>query len=209
VAANNVRWIFISHDDADHVGNLHELLERCPNATLVASFFLNVRQVVERPLPLNRMVWREAGASFDAGDRTLQLVLPPLFDGATTRGLFDGRTGVLWAVDAYAAMVPGPVFDAADVPADMFDDTFRLLNSIGAPWHQWLDRVAFGRHLDRIEALRPTLVASAHGPLLSGARIADALERCRALAGAPVTLPPGQPMLDELVAQLLGPEAGR
>lgn len=209
VEPEDVRWIFISHDDGDHIGNLHEVLDRCPNATLVASFFLHGRQEVERPLPLTRMVWREAGAALDAGDRRLRLVLPPLFDGATTRGLFDQRTGVLWAVDSFASMVPGPVFHADDVPAPMFDETFKLLNSLGAPWHQWLDPAAFGRHVDDIAALGATVVASAHGPILTGDRITDAFERVRAMAGAPIVPPPGQPVLDELVAQLLAEEVAR
>jgi hypothetical protein len=33
----------------------------------------------------------------------MRLVLPPIFDGPTTRGLFDERTGVLWGVDSFAA----------------------------------------------------------------------------------------------------------
>jgi hypothetical protein len=53
------------------------------------------------------------------------------------------------------------------------------------------------------------VVASAHGPVLTGDRIADGLDRCRALAGAPITPPPGQPVLDELVAHLLAEEAAR
>ena len=31
----DVRWVFISHDDHDHIGNLLELLDLCPQATLV------------------------------------------------------------------------------------------------------------------------------------------------------------------------------
>lgn len=37
VRADQVRWVFLSHDDHDHVGNLLEVLDQCPNATLVAA----------------------------------------------------------------------------------------------------------------------------------------------------------------------------
>jgi len=35
----DVKWIFLSHDDGDHTGALHEVLVACPSATLVSSFF--------------------------------------------------------------------------------------------------------------------------------------------------------------------------
>ena len=32
VEPEDVRWIFLSHDDVDHTGNLDEALAACPNA---------------------------------------------------------------------------------------------------------------------------------------------------------------------------------
>ena len=34
VEPSDVRWVFISHDDHDHIGNLDTVLELCPHATL-------------------------------------------------------------------------------------------------------------------------------------------------------------------------------
>ena len=34
-----MRWIFLSHDDVDHVGNLAVLLELCPRATVLTSWW--------------------------------------------------------------------------------------------------------------------------------------------------------------------------
>lgn len=129
VEPEDVKWVFVSHDDGDHVGNLHELLELCPNATLVANFFITVRMALERPLPIQRMRWVGPGESLDAGDRRLHLMVPPIFDGPTTRGLYDENTAVLWAVDSFAALAPGAVHEVADIPRPMFDDTFGLLNT--------------------------------------------------------------------------------
>ncbi len=203
VDPEDVRWIFLSHDDGDHIGNLHELLELCPAATLVANFFLTERMSLERPLPLGRMRWVGPGESFDAGDRRLHLMVPPIFDGPTTRGLYDETTAVLWAVDSFAAMTPGAVHDVADVPREMFDESFRLLNSLVSPWHQWLDPVRYRAHTEAVEGLGLLAVASAHGPVLTGGAIPDAFERVRAMAGRPIVAPPGQPLLDELVAAAL------
>ena len=207
VEPEDVRWVFLSHDDGDHMGNLHELLDLCPKATVVANFFIHKRLTLDRPLPLARMRWMGPGESFDAGDRRLHLVVPPIFDGPTTRGLYDERTSVLWAVDSFAALTPGAVFDAADVPREIYDETFPLLNSLTSPWHQWLDPTRYGRHVDSVEGLDLAAVASAHGPVLKGDAIPDAFGRARALAGAPIVVPPGQPLLDDLVAAALAEAA--
>src|SRR5262245_49320461 len=41
----DVRWIFLSHDDHDHIGNLPAVLELCPQATLVTNWFTVERTV--------------------------------------------------------------------------------------------------------------------------------------------------------------------
>ena len=37
VEPDDVRWVFLSHDDHDHSGNLPTVLDLCPNATLVTN----------------------------------------------------------------------------------------------------------------------------------------------------------------------------
>ena len=202
VEPEDIRWVFLSHDDGDHTGSLRQVLEAAPNATLVTNFFSVERLALEYELPLDRMIWRDPTESFDAGDRRLHLVRPPIFDGPTTRGIYDQRTGVLWAVDSFAAFTTGAVYDVEDLPADMYAESFRLLNSMVSPWHAWLDPVRYNAHVDTVEALSPTVVASAHGPVLRGGHIHDAFDRVRDMAGQPITPPPGQALLDEILATM-------
>ncbi len=202
----DVRWVFLSHDDGDHIGNLAEILELAPNATVVTNFFSNERARSDHPgvMPIERQVWLEAGSSFDAGDRRLHLFRPPIFDGPTTRGLYDERTGVMWAVDSFAALTTGAVYEAVDLPSELYDESFRLFNSLVSPWHEWLDQRVYRRHVDSIEAIAPTTIASAHGPILRNSFIPGAFDRVRAMAGAPNVPPPGQETLDAILAQVLG-----
>jgi hypothetical protein len=76
----DVRWVFLSHDDVDHAGNLEPVLTACPGARIVASFLMCERMAAAAPLPLSRLRWLEPGESLDIGDRRLHAVLPPLFD---------------------------------------------------------------------------------------------------------------------------------
>jgi len=203
VEPEDIRWVFLSHEDGDHVGGLDTVLEAAPQATLVMNFFSTERRALETPVPIERSIWREPGDSFVAGDRRLRLVLPPIFDGPATRGLFDEKTGVLWAVDTFAAATTGAVHRVEDLPRELYEETFTLFNSLVSPWHQWLDPVKYDEHVDSIESLAPRVITSAHGPVLVGDAIHDAFDRVRTLAGQPRQAPPGQELLDEILASVV------
>jgi len=206
VEPEDVRWIFLSHDDGDHTGGLMDVLERCPKATLVTNFFSVERLALEKPaLPLHRMRWMEPGDSLDIGDRVLRLFRPPIFDGPTSRGLYDPKAEAMWIVDTFACMTPGAL-DADEMSRETLEQ-MPAMNSAVSPWHAWLDRAAYGRHVDAVEAFGARTVASAHGPVLRGERLDDAFDRLRSLAGAPIIPTPGQELLETLIAATLVEDA--
>ncbi|NND74845.1 MAG: MBL fold metallo-hydrolase [Ilumatobacter sp.] len=209
VDPEDVRWIFLSHDDGDHTGSLLDALEMCPNATLICNFFIVERLGLEYDLPLDRMCWLQPGESFDAGDRTLHLFKPPIFDGPTTRGLYDAKTAAMWIVDSFAHVVPGEeaLYDVRAVPQDLYDETFPMFNSLISPWHQWLDPAVYSRHLDDVEGLGLLTVASAHGSVHTGPAIHDAFERVRRMAGQPINPGPGPDALEQMLAEIAAAES--
>jgi hypothetical protein len=107
---------------------------------------------------------------------------------------------MLWAVDTFGAMVQGPVLEADDADPDLYASTFDAMNTWNTPWLEWVDVARFAAHVDTSASLDLDVVASAHGPVLRGARIADAFARTRALAAQPFLPTPGQSMLDELLS---------
>jgi flavorubredoxin len=202
VEPDDVRWIFLSHDDHDHLGNLDAILDLCPNATLLANYAMVGRLFGDIELPLERMRWINVGETIDLGDRELAIVRPPMFDSPATRGLFDTRTGMLWAADSFGASFPGAVYDADDIPDEIYDPSFELLNLLNTPWLEWVDQARFDAHVQTTESLPLYVVASAHGPVHRGDRIADAFRRTRALAGRAPAEQPGQDVLELLCAML-------
>jgi flavorubredoxin len=203
----DVRWVFLSHDDHDHLGNLDVVLERCPNATLIASFAIVGRLSGDIELPLDRMRWLDVGESLDLGDRVLTAVRPPMFDSPATRGLFDSTTGLLWAADSFGTLMPGEVYEAADIPVELYEASFAALNSWNTPWLEWVDPARFAALVDSTAALPIDVVASAHGPLHRGAQIDDAFRRTLALAGEPTVPMPGSELLDQLLATVVSSAA--
>lgn len=202
VDPGDVRWIFLSHDDHDHVGNLMEVLEACPQATLVTNWFSIERLRTEYDLPLNRCRWVNDGESFVAGDRRLVAVLPPVFDSPTTRGLFDTRSGVYWASDCFASLLTSPVTEATELDRGFWTETFLEVHSILTPWHAFLDVAKFDAHVDRTAALDASVIASAHGPVLRDSMVKEGIELVRQLARMPLRAVPGQGQLDAILAAM-------
>jgi flavorubredoxin len=171
VEPEDVRWVFLSHDDTDHTGSLATVLERCPQATLVTNWFSVERMQVEGALPLERLRILNPGESFQAGPRTLTAIVPPTFDSPTTRGLYDSSTGVYWAADSFGLGVPEAIDDISELPAGYLRESFLQMQRMLSPWHQWLSPEKYHLHLHEIRALGLRVVASAHGPALRGRQI--------------------------------------
>src|SRR5215207_2749348 len=131
----DVRWIFLSHDDVDHTGNLDEALAMCPNAHVTCNWAMVERHSNCFEFPLHRCRWVMDGESFDVGDRTLFAIRPPVFDSPTTRGLYDPTTKVYWSVDTFATPLPDLSMGIADLDQDfwMFGLMLFALGAV-SPW---------------------------------------------------------------------------
>lgn len=198
----DVRWIFISHDDPDHVGNLAVLLDLCPRATVLTGWFATGRMALEQgiALPMDRIRFVNDGDAINVGDRTLRAVLPPIFDNPTTRGLFDPSTGFYWGGDCFGAPVGGFLPDARDVPEAEWREGFLALHRMLAPWHTMLDHRRFGAVVDRVQELPITVAAGAHGPTVRSDRLTDAFRMLRTLPHAGPLAPFAQTDLESWLA---------
>ena len=195
----DVRCVFLSHDDHDHIGNLTAVLDACPRATLVTNWFTVERTVRAMELPLARMRWVNPGQSFDAGDRTLTALRPPIFDSPTTRGLFDSKTGVYWSVDSFASLLPGHVTETADVPYEMWRESLTFFAQMVGPWVTMTDPAKFAATVDAIAGLDAAVVVGGHMAALRGDRLRESFGLLRELPTAPVTPLPEQADLDALL----------
>lgn len=181
VDLDDVRWIFLSHDDRDHSGNLLAALEACPNATLLTTWFSVGRMLEEWATPLQRCRFVNDGDVIDAGDRQLVAIRPPVFDNPTSRALFDQSTGVLWSVDAFATNLSEPLAESSDLGEEAFRDGQLLGGRLVAAWHLWLDEAKFCAHVRRVQDLPITALAGCHTPVIRGPRIETAFDLVRQL----------------------------
>lgn len=204
VEPRDIRWVFISHDDIDHTGNVNALMAAAPNATLIVNWFMTERMGGSLDVPLTRQRWLDDGESLDVGDRTLWALRPPVYDSPTTRGLYDPTTGVYWASDAFASPMLQPVRTADEVDEGFWAEGINTFDRYVSPWLDIVDDARFQATVDRVAALAPAVMASCHSPAIMGDRVAAALAATRRSPSADVAPPPDQAVLDEIQRAIVG-----
>jgi flavorubredoxin len=208
VEPTDVKWIFLSHDDVDHTGNLEQTMEACPNAQLVCNWSMVERHTNCFEFPHDRCRWVMDGETLDVGDRTLVAMRPPVYDSPTTRGLFDPTTGVYWSADAFATPLPDPGMGIADLETEFWEFGVTLF-TYGAlsPWLSLVDSKKYGKTVDRVQDLGITTIAGCHTPVIEGPYIDRAFDLLRRLPSIDAPPMPDQSVLDQIIAASAVPQA--
>jgi flavorubredoxin len=204
VEPRDIRWVFISHDDVDHTGNVNALMEAAPNATLVVNWFMTERMGESLGVPPSRQRWVGDGEFFEAGDRRLYAVRPPIYDSPTTRGLFDPTSGVYWSSDAFATPMMRPVGAVEDLDAGFWEDGVHTFARYLSPWIELAEPSRFEQSVQRVASLGATVVAGCHTPVLFGAEVDRAIRFTRSAPGAVVPEQPGQVLLEGIQLMMSG-----
>lgn len=194
----DIRWVFISHDDIDHTGNLNELMQLAPRATVVVNWFVTERMGAALDVPPTRWRWLGDGESLDVGDRRLRAIRPPVYDAPTTRGLFDPTTGVYWASDAFSTPMPTPVRDVTELDGEFWEGGRVMFDQYVSPWLELVDDRRYQATVDRIESLCPTAIAGCHTPVIGRAHVGQAIATSRRAPHAEVPPQPDQAVLDQI-----------
>lgn len=162
-----LRWIWITHADPDHVGNLTALLAEAPNARVVTTF-LGMGKMNLLGLPVDRAYLLNPGQHLDLGDREIQALVPPSYDAPETTALFDRRSKALFSSDCFGALLEAPAAEAKALSAERLREGVIAWSGIDAPWLHHIDRDELAGNLRRVIDLKPECVLSAHLPPAEG-----------------------------------------
>jgi len=191
----DLRWIWITHADADHVGNLRAVLAEAPQARIVTNY-LGVGKLSLQQVPLERTYLINPGQALDVGDRQLLAHRPPVYDAPETLSLFDTRTRHLFSSDCFGAVMQRPLESASSIPATDLHAGLTLWSSIDAPWLAHMSRDQLVAAFLPLHDMSPRMILSSHLPPASG--INDAMFQCLIAArGAPPFVGPDQAALDQ------------
>ena len=196
----DLKWVWITHDDADHIGNLQKVLEAAPNARLAAFSLGVLRMSTAWSVPMDRVYWLNPGDSISVGDRKLTAVRPPLFDNPTTIAVKDDKSEVFFSADCFGAIIPSPVQSTDDIAEADLSQGMTGWASLDSPWVHMVKPNEFNQGLDRIRQIAPKAILSAHLPPAIG-KTEQFLEM---LATVPLSTPnvaPDQKALEQILAQ--------
>src|SRR5690606_11260653 len=129
----DLRWIWLSHTDPDHIGNLARVLAETPHAKVLTTF-LGAAKMEMLGCDMSRVQLLEPGKVFEAAGHRLHPLRPPYYDAPESLGFFDETTRVMYAVDSFGAVLPEPAHDLSEVRMATLSEGMATWSSIDAPW---------------------------------------------------------------------------
>jgi len=198
----DLRWIWLSHTDFDHIGSLHQLLEENPRLQVITTFLGVGIMGLTAPLPLDRVRLVNPGEQVTVGNRTLTAVKPPVFDNPCTTGFYDKTSGVFFSSDCFGALLQAVPQNAADISEQDLRDGQVLWATIDSPWLHKVDKRAFAVELEAIRSIAPKLILSNHLPPAPGHLMDRFLGALSAAPGAHPFTGPNQAALEQMLKQM-------
>lgn len=200
IALEDLRWIWLTHNDPDHLGCLDEVMARAPKARVVTTYLGMGKLGLRNPVPPERVYLLNPGQSLDVGDRRLIAIKPPVYDAPESTGLFDTKERTLFSVDTFAAVLSKPAEDALEIPDAELSDGLVTWATVDAPWLHSIDELVFGRALNEIVKLDPATVLGSHLPPAAGLHRKLVAYLARARTATPFIGPDQQALLNMLTA---------
>lgn len=198
----DLKWIWLTHTDADHIGSLHQLLTENPQLRVITTFLGVGIMSLSAPLPMDRVNFVNPGERITVGDRTLTAVRPPAFDNPSTTGFYDDKSGAFFSSDCFGALLENPPQNAADLSESDLREGQVFWATVDSPWLHKVNEGAFTQELKSIRSMEPKMILSSHLPAAGG----DMTDRLlSSLAEAPAAQPfvgPDQAALEQMLKEM-------
>jgi flavorubredoxin len=202
---DDIRWVWLTHTDPDHIGSLARILGQAPEARVVTTF-LGMGKMILSGLPPDRAYLVNPGQSLDVGDRELRAFRPPTFDAPESTGFFDTETKNLFSVDSFGAAVNAPAQNAADIPPEDLREGLIAWTSLDVPWLNQVPADRLNQALNTVRDFEPRTILSSHLPPAEG--MMDALiDNVLAAREVPPFVGPDQAEMMKMMEDMAGPGA--
>lgn len=183
----DLRWIWLTHDDMDHIGSLRQLMGAAPKAKLATHALCALRMSTSWPVPLERVHAISLNENIDVGGRKLIPIRPPLFDSPFSIGFHDEKSGNLFSVDAFGAFLPREETDIANCSEKELSQGMLIWATSDSPWIHAVDESKYGNALEQVRLINPKAILSSHLPM--------AREKTDLLLKILASLPSSQPFV--------------
>ncbi len=198
----DLKWIWLTHTDFDHMGSLHQLLAENPKLRVITTFLGVGIMSLSTPLPLDRVCLVNPGEKITLGNRTLTAVKPPVFDNPSTTGFYDDKSGVFFSSDCFGALLSAVPRNAAELSDADLRDGQVFWATVDSPWLHKADRSVLAKELDGIRKMAPKMVLSSHLPPAPGHMTERLLASLAAAPGAQPFVGPNQAALEQMLKKM-------
>jgi flavorubredoxin len=197
-----LRWLWLTHTDFDHMGSLGQLLTQNPQLKVVTTFLGVGIMSLSAPLPMDRVRLLNPGETVTLGNRTLTAIRPPVFDNPSTTGFYDGASGAFFSSDCFGALLEEVPQNAADLSDAALRDGQVFWATVDSPWLHKVNTDALAGELEGIRQMAPKLVLSSHLPAAPGKMIDRLLASLASAPGAQPFVGPNQAALEQMLAKM-------
>ena len=160
----DIKWLWLTHNDQDHIGGLQRLLEEAPGMRVITTFLGLEKMRLFQPLPVDRIHLLNPGQSLNVGDRTLLSIKPPAFDAPETTGFFDTKNAAYFSSDCFGTLMSEPAENAADIGPRNIRDGLIAWATVDFPWLHQVEKNQFLNTLNQVRELAPKMILSNHLP---------------------------------------------
>ncbi len=203
VDPTDLRWVFLTHEDRDHAGNLLAVLEAAPDAQLVTNYVTVSKLLEAWEIPLDRVRVVNPGESFSTSARDVLVIRPPAYDASGTVGLWDPSTKAAFTVDAFGAYLPEITKDLTELPEEEVHAGLLTFNRLNHPWTALADREKFRHALHELRKVEPALLLSSHNVPAPG-QVEALIDVMARLPDQEPFVPPDQSRFEELRGDMGG-----
>lgn len=165
VEPEDVRWLFLSHEDRDHSGSIMQIMERCPKAKLVTNFLGLGKLHEEFDFDPRRIHILNDGDTLDIGDRTVAAIRPPLYDSSATTGIWDPKSEIYYGADCFGIVATDIPEYTDELSATDFEDGFFFMNRANHVWFEHVKPEVLAAEAEKIKKLGAKMLVSGHGPV--------------------------------------------
>lgn len=198
----DLRWIWLTHTDGDHIGSLHRLLQANPKLRVITTFLGVGIMSTSAPLPMDRVNFVNPGSSITVGDRTLTGIRPPAFDSPSTVGFHDSKSGAFFSSDCFGALLAEPPQNALDISEQDLREGQIFWATVDSPWLHKADAGVLAKELNAIRAMEPSMILSSHLPVADGKMTERLLTTLAEVPSSQPFVGPDQAALEEMLKQM-------
>jgi flavorubredoxin len=154
-----VDYIVTNHAEQDHSGTLTQMLERFPDAQVVATPKCKAMLVDLMLAPEDRILEVEDGDTLSLGDKTLEFIHAPWVHWPETMLTYLREDAILFPCDLFGSHLATTDLFVRD-ESRVYEAAKRYYAEIMMPFRKIIQK-----HLERLRGYEISLIAPSHGPI--------------------------------------------